>query len=102
VLPALEPLILTASANWQKAIKSMSYYDSFDCKINCEEQIEVSPEEQAEVFQMIADEHEAFEGYAEWSDELQGDFERQQDQAKDWTGTYSNVDNGEFYNGIAI
>jgi hypothetical protein len=80
----------------------MSFYNPFDCKIQCEEHNQVSPEEQAEVFQMIADEHEAFEGSANWSDKQQRDFERQQDQAKDWTGGYTNKDDGEFYNGIAI
>jgi hypothetical protein len=105
VLVTLEPLILTASTNWQKVNLSMTYYNPFDSQIQCEEHIEVSPEEQAEVFQMMADEHtepQDFEGYAEWSDELQGDFERQQDQAKDWIGGYTNKDDGEFYNGIAI
>ena len=33
----------------------MEYYDSFDCKANCEEFISVTPEEQEEVFAMIAE-----------------------------------------------
>jgi hypothetical protein len=72
----------------------MTYYTKFDSSIQCEEGMEVSPEEQAEIFQMMADEHDAFEGSAQWSASLE--------DGKDWLNGYSNVDNGETYNGIAI
>ena len=72
----------------------MTYYNSFDSKIQCEESIEVSPEEQAEVFQMMADEHdENFEGYAEWSESL---------EEKDWLNVYSNSTEGNTYNGLDV
>jgi hypothetical protein len=80
----------------------MTYYNSFDSKIQCEESIEVSPEEQAEVFQMMADEHsepQDYAGYDEWSASLDDD---EREQIKDWQGSYSNNDDGPSYNGIAI
>jgi hypothetical protein len=77
----------------------MSYYNPFDSQIQCEELIEVSPEEQAEVFQMIADEHtepQDFEGYAEWSESLE------QEPVKDWLNGYSNSTEGDTYNGMDV
>jgi hypothetical protein len=76
----------------------MTFYNTFDTSIQCEESMEVSPEEYAEVMALMADEHEPqdFEGYAEWSEGLEPEPE------KDWLGDYSNVDNGATYNGIAV
>jgi hypothetical protein len=71
----------------------MTYYTKFDTSIQCEESTEVSPEEYAEVMQMMADEHsEDFEGYAEWSEAVE----------KDYLGGYSNSTDGPSYNGIDI
>jgi hypothetical protein len=78
----------------------MTYYSKFDVSIQCEEQIEVSPEEYAEVMQLMADEHDAEQGFAEWSKSNEPEPEPQPE--KDWLGNYSNVDNGATYNGIAI
>jgi hypothetical protein len=78
-------LNFTPNVSWAERTLTMTYYDSFDCKINCEE--------------FYA---EDFEGYGDWSDELQSDLEREQEQAKDWLNGYSPVDEGETYNGIAI
>jgi hypothetical protein len=69
----------------------MTYYPKFDTSVQCEEQMEVSPEEQAEVFQMMADEHS--EGYAEWSESL---------EEKDWLNGYSNSTDGASYNGLDV
>lgn len=75
----------------------MTYYDTFDSKIQREEFNEVSPEEYAEVMQLMAtEEPEDFEGYAEWSQSLEDEPE------KDWLGGYSNNSDGATYNGIAI
>jgi hypothetical protein len=74
----------------------MSYYSKFDVSIQCEESMEVSPEEYAEVMQLMAEDHEPQEGYAEWSDGLEPEPE------KDWLGDYSNSTDGASYNGIAI
>ena len=71
----------------------MTFYNKFDTSIQCEESNEVSPEEQAEIFQMMADEHsEDFEGYAEWSESLE----------KDYLGGYSNSTDGPSYNGLDV
>jgi hypothetical protein len=43
--------------------------------------------------QMLADEHNASEGYALWSAEV---------EEKDYLGGYCNNDDGPSYNGIAI
>jgi hypothetical protein len=74
----------------------MTFYNSFDSKIQCEERNEVSPEEMAEVFQMMAEEHAAFEAAGEWSASLEEELE------KDWTGSYSNSTDGPNYGGIDI
>ena len=58
----------------------MTYYDSFDCKINCEE---------------------FWAGYEEWSEEDQQAWEAEQERLKS-SGNYSPVDEGETYEGIAI
>jgi hypothetical protein len=87
----------------------MTYYTKFDSSIQCEEGMEVSPEEQAEIFQMIADEHEAREGLSLWSDETerlanleQEAFEQEQSSHKDWLNGYSQNVDGDSYAGIAI
>ena len=90
----------------------MTYYDSFDCKINCEELIVVSPEEQEEVFALIAQENEAKLSHSHWLDSLeptekaalleQQAFEAREAQRKDWLNGYSNKQTGEFYGSIAI
>ena len=77
----------------------MSYYDAFDCKIICEDFNQVSEEEYNEVMQMIAEENEALADYP--ADE-QTEWMREQESLKDWAGSYSNVDHGPSYNGIAI
>ena len=90
----------------------MTFYDSFDCKVQCEELMEVSPEEMAEVNALIAQENEAQQGFTEWLDSLepterqaaleQAAMERKEAERKDWFNGYSNRQEGETYNGIAI
>jgi hypothetical protein len=71
----------------------MTFYGKFHTSVQCEEQMEVSPEEQAEIFLMMADEHnEDFEGYAEWLESLE----------KDYLGGYSNSTDGPSYNGLDV
>lgn len=80
----------------------MTFYNRFDTSIQCDEHNEVSPEEQAEVFQMMADEHkepQAFEGYDEWLNSLENS---EVEQIKDWQGNYSNSTSGASYNGIDV
>jgi hypothetical protein len=72
----------------------MTSYNPFDCKIQCEENAQVTPEEYDEVMQLMADEQTAQEGFGRWSASVE--------DGKDWLGSYSNVDNGATYNGIAI
>jgi hypothetical protein len=76
----------------------MTFYNSFDCKIQCEENAQVSPEEYAEVMALMVtdDEPLEFEGYAEWSESLEAEPE------KDWLDGYSNSTDGPSYNGIDI
>jgi hypothetical protein len=78
----------------RKSKQSMTYYNSFDTSIQCEESNEVSPEEYDEVMQMMAEDSEPqdFEGYAEWSESLE----------KDYLGGYSNSTDGASYNGIDV
>jgi hypothetical protein len=87
----------------------MTYYTTFDSSIQCEEGMEVSPEEQAEIFQMMAEEYQAQEGFAAWSEETesqaiveQAAFEQKQASQKDWLKGYSPDDDGDSYEGIAI
>ena len=90
----------------------MTYYDSFDCKINCEELISVTPEEQEVVNALIAQENEAQHDFTEYLDSLepteraahleQAAFEQKEASRKDWFNGYSNRQQGETYNGIAI
>jgi hypothetical protein len=54
----------------------MTYYDSFDCKINCEEVETVSEEEREEVFRLIAEENEAMQGFEAYLESLE-ESERQ-------------------------
>lgn len=49
----------------------MTYYDSFDCKINCEEIAPVSDDEREEVFRLIAQESEAMQSLAAYLDGLE-------------------------------
>lgn len=87
----------------------MSYYDSFDCKINCEETSPVSEQDYAEVMQLLAEEHQAQQGFGNWSDESerraalqQQAFEQEQSRKKDWLNGYSPDDEGDEYDGVAI
>ena len=90
----------------------MTYYDAFDCKINCEEVYTVDPDEYDEVMRELAEESQAQQGFNEWLDSLepterqaaleQAAMERREAQRKDWFGGYSNRQEGETYNGIAI
>jgi hypothetical protein len=85
---------LTASANWQKAEITMTYYSKFDSTIQCEESAQVTPEEYDEVMQLLADEHDAEKGSALWSASLE--------DGKDWLGNYSNSTEGDTYNGMDV
>ncbi len=80
----------------------MTYYDSFDCKINCEDLNAVSEEDFNDVMLEIAQEREAELAYADWSEEDQRAWEAEQERLKDWTGNYSPLDKGEAYEGIAV
>jgi hypothetical protein len=80
----------------------MTYYDSFDSKIQCEEFNEVSPEEYDEVMMLMAQESEAQEGFGNWSDEDQRLWEAEQDRLKKWTAKYSPNIDGDTYGAIAI
>jgi hypothetical protein len=77
----------------------MTYYDSFDCKINCEDLNTVSEEEYNEVMQMMAEENEAL---ADMPQDEQVLWEREQDQAKNWLTGYSPIVDGDTYEGISI
>ena len=82
----------------------MTTYNTFDLKIQCEELNAVSEDEYNEVMQMMAEETE---GYENLPTSDQQAWEVEQDTAKDWLGQrnrspYTNIDNGNFYNGIAI
>jgi hypothetical protein len=77
----------------------MTYYDSFDCKANCEDFNHVSEAEYSEVMQMMAEENEALENLPLDDQQV---WEREQDSLKDWTGNYTNNISGPTYNGIAI
>ena len=70
------------------------YNNTFDTSIQCEESAQVSPEEYDEVMQLMADEHEASEGFGWWSASVE--------EGKDWLNGYSNKDEGATYNGIAV
>lgn len=85
---------LTAHANEQKAEITMTYYTKFDTNIQSDELAKVTPEEYDEVMQMMADEHDAFEGSALWSAALE--------DGKDWLGGYSNIIEGDTYNGLDV
>jgi hypothetical protein len=75
----------------------MTYYSKFDVSIQCEESMEVSPEEYAEVMAMMAEEHAAFEAAGQWSAEVE-----EKEPEKDWLGNYSNDTDGPNYGGIDI
>jgi hypothetical protein len=74
----------------------MTYYSKFDSSIQCEEGMEVSPEEQAEIFQMMAEERAAEQSFAEWSESIEPEPE------KDWLKGYSNSTEGDTYNGLDV
>jgi hypothetical protein len=83
----------------------MKYYSTFDSKVQCEENNQVSPEEYDEVMVLMAQESEAQEGFGNWSDEAeleQAAFEQKQSREKDWLNNYSPIDDGDSYAGIAI
>ena len=80
----------------------MTFYDPFDCKINCEEVSPVTESDYAEVMMLMAQESEAQEGFGNWSDEDQRLWEAEQERLKRWTGNYSPIDDGDSYAGIAI
>jgi hypothetical protein len=77
----------------------MTYYDSFDCKINCEDFNQVSEDEYNEVMQMIAEENEAL---ANMPQDEQTTWERKQDSLKNWPTDYSPITDGDTYEGISI
>jgi len=88
------------------------HYDAFDCKIQCEEVYPVDPDEYEAVMRELAVESQAQQGFTEWLDSLeeseraayleQATLERKEAQHKDWMGGYSNRQDGDTYNGIAI
>ena len=90
----------------------MTEYNVFDLSVQCEELIDVTPEEQEEVFALIAAENEANLGYSNWLESLeptekaalleQQAFEAREAQRKDWLNGYSNRQDGSFYGAIAI
>jgi hypothetical protein len=80
----------------------MTSYNNFDSEIYSEERAQVSESEYDEVMQMLADEHEASEGYGDWSDEDQSLWEAEQARLKNWTGKYSSNVDGDSYAGIAV
>jgi len=51
----------------------MTTLSPFDSRIQCEEASLVTEQEHDEVMQMIAAESEGFEGYGEWSAELESE-----------------------------
>jgi hypothetical protein len=52
----------------------MTYYDTFNSKIQCDERAQVCESEYDEVMQMMADDHEAHQGYGHWSAEIWKSF----------------------------
>jgi hypothetical protein len=87
----------------------MTYYTTFDSSIQCEEGMEISPEEYAEVMALMAQEHEAQAGFGDWSEQTerqaiveQEAFEQEQASQKDWLNGYSPNDDGETFEGVAI
>jgi hypothetical protein len=96
-----QPLNIQPVISRSERFYPMTFYNNtFDVSIQCEESMEVSPEEYAEVMQLMADEHDAQQGFAKWSDSNEPGSEPEPE--KDWLGNYSNVDNGATYNGIAV
>jgi hypothetical protein len=99
---SIQPLISNLLSAGRKELNPMTYYNSFDSKIQCEEHNEVSPEEYDEVMLLMAQESEAQEGYGNWSDEDQRLWQAEQERLKCWTRNYSQNDDGDSYSGIAI
>jgi hypothetical protein len=77
----------------------MSYYNNFDANCYSEDFMAVTPEEQEEVFRMIAEENEALN---EMPQDEQTAWEHKQDRLKNWLGGYSPITDGDTYEGIAI
>ena len=75
----------------------MRHYNSFDSKIQGQEFNAVSKAEYDEVMQLMAEENKASAAMPE----LEQQAWEVEDRAKDWLGSYSNIDNGASYNGIA-
>lgn len=80
----------------------MTYYDSFDCKINCEEVSPVTESDYNEVMMLMAQESEAQDGFGNWSDDDQRLWEAEQDRLKMWTAKYSPIVDGDSYGAIAV
>jgi hypothetical protein len=76
----------------------MSEYNTFAFdSIQCEDGNAVSEAEYNEVMQLMADSSASFEGYAEWSEQVE-----EKEPVKDWLRGYSNRQTGPTSNGIAI
>jgi hypothetical protein len=75
----------------------MTYYTTFDSSIQCEEGMEVSPEEYAEVMALMVEEYGAAQGAAVWSANLE-----EVEPEKDWLNGYSNSTDGPTYNGCDV
>ena len=87
----------------------MTSYTNFDSEIYSEETFPVSEAEHDEVMRLLAEENEAQEGFANWSEETeqqaaleQEEFEQEQSGKKDWLKKYSPIVDGETYQGIAV
>lgn len=77
----------------------MTVYNNFDLNCYSEDSFPYTEEGFDSVMQMMAEETEGFENLPQ---DEQTTWEREQDELKDWLGNYSNIDNGKFYNGIAV
>ena len=71
---------------------------TFEQDIHSDESIMVTPEEQEEVFRLMAAEAEAAEGYSEWSEQV----EEAEEPAKDWLHDYCNRQSGPTHQGWDI
>jgi hypothetical protein len=81
----------------------MTYYDSFDCKVNCEEIFMID--------ELEINEAQDYQGYDEWLDSLeptereafleQQAFEQEQEKLKA-NFNFNPPDSGECYEGIAV
>ena len=80
----------------------MTSYNNFDSEIYSEELSIVAESEYDEVMALLAQEHEAQEGFADWSAEDQKLWEAEQARLKNWSGKYSPSADGDSYAGIAV